>query len=485
MYITRFNANSVIHNMDIDDNIHFLDREIYKIDFKWFNKLEISTLLSFKHLYKDPAEFFEKYKKRDSSDTKVWVYEGLAPSYHHSLECERLNSDFTNYKIPKEIKVKGDVAIQEFRFWFKSNQHLLETASDLFFDKLKWKFNLIENPESYFKKNSGIEEKVNLSLDDLEKRIEKIISNANTYYLNNYENKIILNEYGKISYISNQDKLPDNFYNKTPYPIGLVLEVLKKFENSFKVPLKFLLNEYYRVKYNPNLKFEGRLLEQLGFKSCTSCKERLPLDSFFYSDEDTQFSGWTYTDSNDNYTPAEGEEEAFVERKMIDVIINNFYKKEILNGGVDLYGQIEPIRIEPSIVHDRNYIVLTQYYITSKKETFFKYKPLFYAIKPNSAGVELFCEIRSAKVLVPKHISLNDVPAFLNKYPNSVIYRVVSNNPIMTDSEVELYDKGLLKYTDIKSEQKIYLTKEPNTDVSQACFRYLFSKKEREDKDLR
>lgn len=33
-----------------------------------------------------------------------------------------------------------------------------------------------------------------------------------------------------------------------------------------------LLVEYYRVKNNPNLTFEEHLLEKLGFKSCSYCR---------------------------------------------------------------------------------------------------------------------------------------------------------------------------------------------------------------------
>jgi hypothetical protein len=41
----------------------------------------------------------------------------------------------------------------------------------------------------------------------------------------------------------------------------------------FKKPFKDLLLQYLMVKYNPELKFNGLLLEQLNFKKCHKCQE--------------------------------------------------------------------------------------------------------------------------------------------------------------------------------------------------------------------
>ncbi|SDO42156.1 hypothetical protein SAMN04487951_12623 [Vreelandella arcis] len=37
--------------------------------------------------------------------------------------------------------------------------------------------------------------------------------------------------------------------------------------------LKNLLEEYFRIKFNPELKFDGNLLEYLGFIPCKSCSQ--------------------------------------------------------------------------------------------------------------------------------------------------------------------------------------------------------------------
>ena len=41
--------------------------------------------------------------------------------------------------------------------------------------------------------------------------------------------------------------------------------------NEYKNQLKDLLKTYFRVKFNGDLKFEGHLLVQLGFKPCRQC----------------------------------------------------------------------------------------------------------------------------------------------------------------------------------------------------------------------
>ena len=42
-------------------------------------------------------------------------------------------------------------------------------------------------------------------------------------------------------------------------------------DDTFKQPLKNLLIEYYRLKFNPDIKMDGKFLEALGFKECSCC----------------------------------------------------------------------------------------------------------------------------------------------------------------------------------------------------------------------
>ena len=145
VYITSSNAKSIIHKIDLDDIE--IDKRIYKIDIKWFSPYEVKSLLAFKLLYEDPIMFFQKYTKRQNIDTKEFVYEGISPAYHYSISCNRMLSDYLNYRLPKEIKERGDKVIEEFRRWFKEHKDVLEDNPDQFLDKMQEKYNFKEKPK--------------------------------------------------------------------------------------------------------------------------------------------------------------------------------------------------------------------------------------------------------------------------------------------------------------------------------------------------
>ncbi|WP_462222185.1 hypothetical protein, partial [Ferruginibacter sp.] len=52
------------------------------------------------------------------------------------------------------------------------------------------------------------------------------------------------------------------------------VKILKDFYDNVQMPTFEFLKQYYMVYFNPELKFEGRLLEQLGLKTCLKCTER-------------------------------------------------------------------------------------------------------------------------------------------------------------------------------------------------------------------
>ena len=79
----------------------------------------------------NPERFFNEYYVRIVNiDTREYVRKEYPPAYHISRECERLNSDFHNYLIPKEIKERGDDEIKKYRAWFKEflDSDILEHA---------------------------------------------------------------------------------------------------------------------------------------------------------------------------------------------------------------------------------------------------------------------------------------------------------------------------------------------------------------------
>lgn len=275
-YITKSNSKSIVYKLDFDSID--LNEEVYHVDFKWFSKYEIKGLLAFKMLFKSPEQFFKKYKPKKTLDTKQYVFEGQAPAHHIDPNCERILSSFHNYKIPEEVKEKGEESVEEFRSWFKENSYLLEDKMDFFLDKLRWKFGLSERPEAIDYKNSGVDLIENLNLEELESRIETKIRESNKFYQSTSKNKVILDNFGQYSFLYKEKK--DPYGNNTNYSKEEIWAVLEEFDVEYKTPLTLLLREYYRVKYNPELEFEGSLLEQLGFAPCRSCHFIEDLDTF-------------------------------------------------------------------------------------------------------------------------------------------------------------------------------------------------------------
>lgn len=267
-FITNSNAKSIVYNLDV--NTIDVEGEIFRIEFKWFSIYEVKGLLAFKLLFEDPEKFFQQYKKRKAIDTKQYIFEGKLPSYHLKPNCERLLSRFHNYKIPDEIKAQGDGKIAEFRLWFAENMDSLEKDPAFFLERMRMRFNLSVRPEVVDYENSGVETVENLNLEELDKRISELIENANHFYISDLKNTTILNHFGKFAFIYRTRKSPNP--NNSGYSDEEIWKVLQKFDNTYKTPIITLLREYYRIKYNPEIKFEGKLLEQLGFQPCNQCE---------------------------------------------------------------------------------------------------------------------------------------------------------------------------------------------------------------------
>jgi len=64
--------------------------------------------------------------------------------------------------------------------------------------------------------------------------------------------------------------------NELPYSDEAIKELLYEYHKEIKIQLKRLLVQYFKVRYNPELSFDKRLLEELGFKPCQSCFKSLP-----------------------------------------------------------------------------------------------------------------------------------------------------------------------------------------------------------------
>jgi hypothetical protein len=267
-YITVSNSFRILKNINFDKID--LNGSVYKIPIYFLSYYEINRLLGIKELLKNPSDFIsECYIEVENIDTLSYVYEGGTSAYHSKANCKILNSNYINFEIPELIKEKGKEEIFRFREWFKKNKYLLKDPEKFVF-RLQMAFGVIMNTNSIDYGNSGISEKENLNLEELEKRIDNIISEAGQYFKNaNEEKKEILKKYQKYTYLAYSKKRLKN--NDSRFSDDTIKNFLKQYDNHFKKPIIDLLKEYYRVLYNPELKFDGDLLEQLGFRPCGCC----------------------------------------------------------------------------------------------------------------------------------------------------------------------------------------------------------------------
>jgi hypothetical protein len=263
-YITTANANSIIYKTDIKSLD--LKGSVYKTPIYFFNKLEINRLLVLKELLSDSERFLsEYYTPIKVKDTLNYVYEGKAPAYHKSSNCQRLNSDYENFKIPDSIKEAGIAEVVKFRKWFKENKYLI-SKPDVFVARLQMRWGIVTNPENINKENSGFTQFDDYTPIEVEEKIDDLIKLAGNLYR---KNTAILKKYNKYSYLGERNEPLED--NDTGFPDSKVKAVLREFEKEIKKPLKPLLTAYYRITLNPDLNLHENVLKQLGFTPCSHC----------------------------------------------------------------------------------------------------------------------------------------------------------------------------------------------------------------------
>lgn len=256
VYITKSNFQNLVFQK-ANDKRSFED--LYKTDLSTILTVpELALLQVFKDAYEHPEDFLTHYKKRKAPvDTKKWVFEGSRPAYHCNLQCERLNSAYLNLEIPEEIRYKGDEEIRKFRAFTKEHISLLTNDEARFLIKLELRFGLKNPPQSVKKDNSSSNLVENYSLEELEQEIDSLLVDAEKFRHSSESVRKIINDKG---YGTNRLKEA----SVEGHPLNL-------WHNKYKQPLKSRLQEYFKVKLNKELKFEGKLLDQLGFVSCKSC----------------------------------------------------------------------------------------------------------------------------------------------------------------------------------------------------------------------
>jgi hypothetical protein len=294
-FITKANSKRILRKVNINAIPDIYD-DVYKEPINCFSRWEIKNLLVMKSFLKNPEKFFiEIYDPIINSDTFTYIFESeQSPSYHSSINCPRLKSKFRNFVIPFEIRDRVSkrllaegknqeeindavkTQIDRFREWFKINIDLFNNEPEGFLTKLDREWNVLRNPEEIERDNSGAESIDNLNLEELELEIGKIMENAGKYFVNNKDKQNIIRRFQKLTFLAYKAEEID--INDTALSDEDLKAFLKEYDEQFKRPIKELLIQYYRIQYNPDLSFEGDLLEKLNFRCCSACEGRSDID---------------------------------------------------------------------------------------------------------------------------------------------------------------------------------------------------------------
>ena len=273
-YITKSNARKILEKIELTPT-HFQGKDIYERKIYCFNALERTKLLQHLLFYSEPDSIIG-YVKIKSQDNFRFVFEGGQSAYHDRPDCEKMTGAFFNVEVPNQIKKAGEDKIIEFRNWFKKEEIkklYLNNKKD-FLIQLRKEFSddTLTTPIEISFDNSGVEEIENLDLIGLISEIEYLIAAAADSFKGSDElTKKIIILFDKKTHLASKDaEIPGNHFG---IPDDQLRMILREYEGSFKLPLMALLKQYYRVKYNPDLQFKGKLLEQLGFRKCSKCHD--------------------------------------------------------------------------------------------------------------------------------------------------------------------------------------------------------------------
>lgn len=268
-FVTEYNTSLIFKRLlgEIPEDIR--EWEPYKKSIYFLNRLDKTNLLYFKKFCENPIQNIDSiYTAVKVTDNKEFVFEGGNPSYHKVENCDRLTSDFVNYRIPGSIKEKGDEAINEFRLWFKENHSLFSQKQDVYQMHLHAKYG-IQTLEKVDYKNSGNVYKENLTADEIERRIDSLLHNASVYYKEDDKRQNAIRAYQKSTFLAFEDQEIEK--NDFGYTDDELKAILKEYFFLFIQPTLFYLKEFFKAFFNSNIEIHEKIFEQLNFKKCSYC----------------------------------------------------------------------------------------------------------------------------------------------------------------------------------------------------------------------
>lgn len=305
-YITAASYKRITGKINLKE-VSDINVDVYKKPIYFLNKSEVKYLKSMQLLLKDPEKFaIEVYNPIVNEDTLMYVFESEhSPCYHSNLDCENLKSVFKNFEIPFEIKERvryintnegksekeihflQKQQIKIFRRWFRENFICFQKDPEEFLRRLDIRWNVQRNIKEIERGNSGIETVLNLNLVELENEIDQVLREAGRYFTENKDKQDLIRRFQKLTFIAYQKGAIE--INDTELSDDELRAFLIEYDTKFKKPVKNLLIQYYRVKYNSELSFDGLLLDRLNFKPCSNCCEsgqsRDAVNEFYNNEE--------------------------------------------------------------------------------------------------------------------------------------------------------------------------------------------------------
>ena len=282
-YITNYNFNRITKGFEapqgkdykFDDPIIWTAPNGKTIDQSnptaLFARWEVNDLLVYKSFCKNTEKAIYKYHRIEKPhDSYRYVQPERSPSYHNNCDCERLHAEFERIRIPDEIFDQGIEKIKEFRKWWKENESLRLTKPDSFVFKLNLAFGTdIHSFEVETKSNSGFAEFDNASVEIINDNIYHQLDDLFSWAKEDKKRTDIFIRFAYLSYIGNNPNKPI-MYNPTQYSEEDIKKVLR-YVHSRKMDIIKELKNLYLKTYNPELKFDRKLLDVLGFEPCAMC----------------------------------------------------------------------------------------------------------------------------------------------------------------------------------------------------------------------
>ena len=241
-------------------NMKFHDIELERRLTKVLSRGEMNLLASFQLLCDDSNDALVQYVRVGHLYTNDNLLFSSASShrYHSSPACKNMRTEFKNYLIPAEITTQRDPAlINEFRRFAEEHWDLYLNGDNQFYLKMKMRFRLSSEIKPVNLGNSGAATVENMKLEEIKEKVLMILDEAERFRNRDRDTYDIISRLGYATHKRTEAKKPG-------HPLYI-------WDKKYKAEIKSLLKTYFRIKLNPELAFDGRLLEQLGFERCKSC----------------------------------------------------------------------------------------------------------------------------------------------------------------------------------------------------------------------